>query len=153
MTRTFSKIHGLAALRLGWAYCPAAIADVLNRVRGPFNVSAPAIAAGCAAIADRRHIEMSCIHNDQWLPWLTGQLRALGLEVTDSVGNFILVHFSAEPGRDAAAADTFLKENGIIVRGVAGYGLPNALRITVGTEQDNRAVVDACRRFLGNGTA
>ena len=148
MTRTFSKVHGLAALRLGWVYCPGEVAGVLNRVRGPFNVSAPAIAAGAAAIADRGHIERSRAHNDKWLPWLTDQLRQLGLEVTDSVGNFVLVHFSDEPGRNAEAADAFLKSRGIIGRRVAGYGLPNALRLTVGTESDNRAVADACRAFL-----
>jgi histidinol-phosphate aminotransferase len=148
MTRTFSKVHGLAALRLGWAYCPAEIAAVLNRVRGPFNVSAPAIAAGAAAIADRAHVERSREHNDKWLPWLTDQLRGLGLEVTDSVGNFVLVHFPDAPGKTADAADAFLKTRGIIGRRVAGYGLPNALRFTVGTESDNKAVVDGCRAFL-----
>lgn len=148
MTRTYSKIYGLAALRLGWAYCPAAIADVLNRIRGPFNVTAPAIAAGIAAIEDKAHVEASLLHNDKWLPWTTAEIAKLGLEVTPSVGNFILIHFPAESGRDAIAADAFLKSKGIIMRRVAGYGLPNALRMTIGTESDNRAVVAALAAFM-----
>jgi len=148
MTRTFSKIHGLAALRLGWAYCPAAVADVLNRIRGPFNVSAPAIAAGVAAIEDRAHEEKAVVHNDRWLPWLTAEIEKLGLKVTPSVANFLLVHFPKADGRTAEAADAFLKSRGIIVRRVAGYGLPDALRMTVGTESDNRAVVAALSEFV-----
>ena len=149
MTRTFSKIYGLAALRLGWAYCPPAIADVLNRIRGPFNVTAPAIAAGIAAIEDNAHVERSLAHNDKWLPWTTAEIEKLGLEVTPSVGNFILIHFPTTPGRDAIAADAHLKSKGIIMRRVAGYGLPNALRMTIGTESDNKAVVAALAAFTG----
>ena len=148
MTRTFSKIYGLAALRLGWAYCPPEIADVLNRIRGPFNVTAPAIAAGIAAIEDNAHVEASLVHNDKWLPWTAAEIGKLGLEVTPSVGNFILIHFPTEPGKDAIAADAFLKTKGIIMRRVAGYGLPNALRMTIGTESDNHAVVAALATFM-----
>ncbi|MBS0241141.1 MAG: histidinol-phosphate transaminase [Proteobacteria bacterium] len=148
MTRTFSKIYGLAALRLGWAYCPPAIADVLNRIRGPFNVTAPSIAAGIAAMEDTSHVEASLKHNDKWLPWTTEQIRKLGLDVTPSVGNFILIHFPAAKGRDAIAADAYLKSKGIIMRRVAGYGLPNALRMTIGTESDNHAVVAALKEFM-----
>ena len=149
MTRTFSKIYGLAGLRIGWAYCPAAIADALNRIRGPFNLSTPSIAAGAAAMDDWAHIEASVRHNDQWLPWLTGEIEALGLSVTPSVANFILVHFPSAPGRDAAACDAFLKARGIIVRRVVGYGLPGALRLTIGTDAENREVVDALKAFVG----
>jgi histidinol-phosphate aminotransferase len=151
MTRTFSKIHGLAALRLGWAYCPQAVADVLNRIRGPFNVTAPAIAAGVAAIGDNAHMEASVAHNETWLPWTTAELEKLGLKVTPSVGNFILIHFPAEKARNAEAADAFLKSRAIILRRVAGYGLPNALRMTIGTESENRAVVAALRDFMSAG--
>jgi histidinol-phosphate aminotransferase len=151
MTRTFSKIHGLAALRLGWAYCPQHIADVLNRIRGPFNTTAPAIAAGVAAMGDAAHVETSVAHNEKWLPWTTAELEKLGLKVTPSVGNFILIHFPATPGKDAGAADTFLKARAIIMRRVAGYGLPNALRMTIGTEDDNRAVVAALADFQKSG--
>jgi histidinol-phosphate aminotransferase len=149
MTRTFSKIYGLAALRLGWAYCPAAVADVLNRVRGPFNVTAPAIAAGVAALADRAHIETGIAHNERWLPWVSAELEKLGLKVTPSVGNFVLIHFPTQKGRDAASADEFLKTRGIILRRVAAYGLPNCLRMTIGTESDNHAVVAALSQFMG----
>ena len=149
MTRTFSKIHGLAALRLGWVYCPAAIADAMNRIRGPFNVSGPAIAAGVAAIQDRAHVEMSIEHNERWLAWLQAELPKLGLEVTPSVGNFLLIHFpKGVKRRGAVAADMFLKSRGIILRRVAGYGLPDCLRMTVGTESDNRAVISALADFL-----
>jgi histidinol-phosphate aminotransferase len=147
MLRTFSKIYGLAALRLGWAYCPAAVADVLNRVRGPFNITAPAIAAGVEAMEDTAHVERAVAHNEQWLPWVTAELGKLGLEVTPSIGNFVLLHFPA--GRSAPAADAFLKERGIILRPVAAYGLPNALRMTLGTEEENRAVVAALAEFMG----
>ena len=149
MMRTFSKIHGLAALRLGWAYCPPGIADVLNRVRGPFNVSAPAMAAGIAAIEDKAHQERAVQHNETWLAWVTAELTRLGLEVTPSVGNFILIHFPADAKRGAAAADALLKSRAIIVRRVIAYGLPNALRMTIGTEADNRAVVAALSDFMG----
>ena len=148
MTRTFSKIYGLAALRLGWAYCPAAIADVLNRVRGPFNVTAPALAAGVAAVADRAHVDSAVAHNEKWLPWVATEIERLGLQVTPSVGNFLLVHFPVESARNAAAADAFLKRNGIILRRVAAYGLPGALRMTIGTEDDNRRVVAALQQFM-----
>jgi histidinol-phosphate aminotransferase len=149
MTRTFSKIYGLAALRLGWAYCPAAVADVLNRVRGPFNVTAPSLAAGVAALGDRAHLEMAVAHNEKWLAWTTAEIEKLGLKVTPSVGNFILIHFPADKGRDAASADEMLKSRGIILRRVAAYGLPNALRMTIGTEEDNRAVVAALAKLMG----
>src|SRR5207248_2834488 len=98
MCRTFSKIHGLAALRLGWLYGPAHVADVINRIRGPFNVNAAAMAAGVAAIGDAAHVEAARAHNDVWLAWLTDAIRQLGLEVTPSVANFVLIHFPATKG-------------------------------------------------------
>jgi histidinol-phosphate aminotransferase len=152
MTRTFSKIHGLAGLRLGWAYCPEGVADALNRIRGPFNVSTPALAAGVAAIEDKVHEEASVAHNERWLPWLTTEIEKLGLKVTPSVANFLLMHFPKEPARNAHAADAFLKSRAIIVRRVDAYGLPGALRATIGSESDNRAVVAALSAFL-NGAA
>ena len=148
MTRTFSKIYGLAALRLGWVYCPQDVAAVLNRVRGPFNVNAAALAAGAAAIADTEHVERARVHNDKWLPWLTSELRSLGLDVTDSVGNFVLVHFDKVDGKTAPDADAYLKSKGIIARATGGYGLGNSLRITVGTETENQAVVAAFKDYL-----
>ncbi|WP_029006622.1 histidinol-phosphate transaminase [Azorhizobium doebereinerae] len=148
MCRTFSKIHGLAALRIGWAVSSAAVIDALNRVRGPFNMNAPAIAAGAAAIADAGHVDQAVAHNDRWLPWLAGELTALGLKVTPSVGNFVLIHFPTSPGRTAAEADAFLTRRGIILRQVRAYGLPNSLRMTIGTEEANRLVVAALSDFL-----
>ncbi|MBX6328698.1 MAG: histidinol-phosphate transaminase [Pseudolabrys sp.] len=149
MCRTFSKIHGLAALRLGWLYGPGHIVDALNRVRGPFNVNTPAMKAGVAAIEDAAHVEMSIAHNTRWLSWLTREIGGLGLKVTPSVANFLLIHFPETSGRTAVDADDFLTRRGLILRRVAGYGLPNALRLTVGTEEANRLVVQALKDFLG----
>ncbi len=148
MTRTFSKIHGLAALRLGWAYCPAHVADVLNRIRGPFNVSAPAMAAGAAAIADQAFVERAIAHNEAWLPQVALELETCGLSVTPSAGNFLLLHFPSGPQRNAAAADEFLASRGIILRRMDAYGLPGALRLTIGTEEANLAVIAALREFM-----
>lgn len=149
MTRTFSKIHGLAALRIGWGYMPPAIADAVNRIRGPFNVSAPAIAAGVAAIEDGAHMEAALAHNEQWNGWLTQELRAIGLAVTPSVGNFLLIHFPQDKGRSAKEADAFLTARGLVLRAVGAYGLPNALRLTIGSDEANRLVVVALRDFMG----
>ena len=151
MTRTFSKIFGLAGLRVGWAYGPASIIEALNRTRGPFNVNAPALAAASAALADRAHVERAVAHNDTWLAWLAEQLPKLGLRVTPSIGNFLLIHFPDQPGLGAAAADAFLRERGFVLRRVAGYGFPNALRMTVGSEEANRGVVAALDEFSGKG--
>jgi histidinol-phosphate aminotransferase len=153
MTRTFSKIYGLAGLRLGWAYCPSSVAEVLNRIRGPFNVSTAAIAAGVAALEDRAHVEAAATHNDKWLPWLTTEVAKLGLTVTPSVANFILIHFPNSKARSAEAADAFLKSRGIILRRVSAYGFPNALRATIGTETENRALVAALQEFMGRAPA
>lgn len=151
MTRTFSKIHGLAALRLGWLVGPAAIVDALNRIRGPFNVNAPAIAAGAAAIADEAHVAAALAHNDEWLPRLTEAFAAMGLGVTPSVGNFVLVHFPETPGSTAREADEFLCRRGLVLRAVAAYGLPNALRMTVGSSEANGLVVAALAEFMSAG--
>ncbi len=149
MTRTFSKIYGLAAVRLGWVDGAGAVVDAVTRVRGPFNVNAPAIAAGVAAIRDTAHVERGREHNARWLAWLTEEIGKLGLEVTPSVANFVLIHFPETKGHMAADADAFLTKRGLILRRVAGYGLPNCLRMTVGTEEANRLVVQALKDFLG----
>ncbi len=152
MTRTFSKIHGLAGLRVGWAFCPAHVADVLHRVRGPFNVSVPALSAAAAAIRDRRHVEEAVSFNEHWREWLIEHIRKLGLRVDDSVGNFVLIHFPEEGPHNAKAADEFLTARGLILRGVANYELPHCLRLTVGSEEANKLVVAALDAFL-NGKA
>jgi len=149
MTRTFSKIYGLAAVRLGWLYGPAHVVDAVNRVRGPFNVNGPAIAAGIAAMRDSAHVERAREHNARWLAWLTEEIGKLGLKVTPSVANFVLIHFPESKGRTAKEADAFLTKRGLILRQVSAYKLPHALRMTVGTEEANRLVVRALGEFLG----
>ncbi|CAM5776223.1 histidinol-phosphate aminotransferase 1 [Labrys miyagiensis] len=149
MCRTFSKIHGLANLRLGWMVGPPAVIDALNRIRGPFNVSGPAMAAGIAAIQDDAHVAAAIAHNDRWLAWLSQELAALGLDVTPSVGNFLMVTFPPEPGRTAKDADAFLTERGLVLRRIDSYGLPDALRLTIGPEEANRLVVESLKEFLG----
>jgi len=151
MTRTFSKVYGLAALRIGWMYGPATILDALNRVRGPFNMNAPGIAAGAAAIRDQAFVEASVEHNTLWLDKLTHAFQALGLTVTPSVTNFLLIHFPDVDGKRAPEADAFLTSRGYILRMVKGYGFPNALRMTVGSEEANRGVIEALGEFMGKG--
>jgi histidinol-phosphate aminotransferase len=146
MTRTFSKIHGLAGLRVGWAYCPPAVADAINRVRGPFNVSIPAQRAAIAALRDRDHVTRSAAHNAEWKSWLTDRIRATGLRVDESEGNFLLVHFRSSA--DAEHADMFLGERGFALRPVANYGLPQCLRLTIGSAAANRGVADALTEFV-----
>jgi histidinol-phosphate aminotransferase len=148
VTHTFSKIHGLAALRVGWGYAPAPIADAIDRIRPPFNVSIPGLTASVAALADADFQARSLAHVEQWRPWLAQQLGGLGLEVVPSAANFVLVEFPRTPGKTAAEAEAFLAARGLIVRGVAGYGLPWHLRITIGLEEHNRALVEALAAFL-----
>jgi histidinol-phosphate aminotransferase len=148
MTRTFSKVYGLAGLRVGWAYVPAAIAEALNRVRAPFNVNIAAQRAAVAALADRAHTEHALAHNEQWRDRLTREIRALGLRVDDSVANFVLIHFPETEGRSCVDADRFLMARGVIMRACGSYALPHCLRLTVGTEEANRAAVDALRDFV-----
>ena len=143
MLRTFSKIYGLAALRLGWAFCPPVVADLLNRLRGPFNVTAPAQAAGVAALRDQAYLLRCRDDNARTLARFSERVRGLGLDVAPSVGNFVLVSFPERPGADAAAAAAHLKSRAILVRGMAGYGLPGALRISIGTDEDMAAVAEA----------
>jgi histidinol-phosphate aminotransferase len=148
MTRTFSKIHGLAGLRIGWAYAPAAIVDALNRVREPFNVSIPGQQAAAAAIRDSAHVEISATHNAKWLSWLRDRIAATGLKVHPSVCNFLLIEFPKDGPKTAAKADAFLMQRGLILRGVASYGLPLCLRLSVGTEEANRLVAAALEDFM-----
>ncbi|HEX7006098.1 MAG TPA: histidinol-phosphate transaminase [Alphaproteobacteria bacterium] len=148
MTRTFSKIHGLAALRIGWAYCPPAIADVLNRLRSPFNVGTPAQEAGIAAIEDVANVDKARGHNDVWRPWFEAEVAKLGLKAFPSVANFSLVEFPADEKHSAKAAHAFMQARGILLRPVGVYGLPRCLRITIGTEAEMRTLVAALAEFL-----
>ncbi|WP_245863722.1 histidinol-phosphate transaminase [Caulobacter mirabilis] len=149
VTRTFSKIHGLASLRVGWAYLPAEMTAAVDRIRLPFNVNIPAQLAAVAALGDddfqRRSVELVEI----WRPWLTQQLSGLGLDVVPSAANFVLVKFPSTPGKTAVEAEAFLTSRGYLVRGVANYGLPDHVRITIGLEEHNRAVVDLLAEFMG----
>jgi histidinol-phosphate aminotransferase len=147
MARTFSKIHGLAGARIGWAYGAPHIIDALNRIRGPFNLTAPAIAAGAAAVADKDHVAAAVAHNDIWLERVAAAVAALGLKVTPSVGNFVLIHF---PGgaKSAAKADEFLSAHGVVLRRVDNYGMPEALRMTIGSEEANLAAIAALTDFM-----
>ena len=148
MTRTFSKIYGLGGVRLGWAYCPEPVADVLNRIRGPFNISTPAQAAGIAAVEDTEFLARSRDHNAVWLPWIAERIAATGLRVTPSAANFVLVEFPDEEGRNAEAALAHLARYGLIPRGVGGNRLPNHLRITVGLEDEMHTLVEAIEAFV-----
>ncbi len=147
MTRTFSKIHGLAALRVGWMYGPDHVIDALSRFRPPFNLSIPALLAGEAAMRDVGHVERCSVLNEVWRDWLGKRLAAAGVPVTPSQANFLLADFGG--AERAEAADAFLKGRGLIVRRTASYGLPGHLRITVGDEAGCRAVAEAVRDFMG----
>ncbi len=146
VTHTFSKLHGLAALRVGWAYAPAAVAEAVDRIRLPFNTSIAGQAAAVAALADAEFQAKSLALIEQWRPWLTQQLGGLGLEVIPSAANFVLVAFP--PDKSAAEAEAFVARRGLILRGLAGYGLTRHLRITIGLEAHNRAVVEALAAFM-----
>ena len=148
MTRTFSKAYGLAGLRLGWCYAPVEVVDVRNRLRGPFNVSAAAQAAGVAALHDQAFLREVQNHNRRWLPWLTEQLTQLGLTPVPSHANFILVQF---PGGavEASAANAHLVNDGILVRQMDSYGLHDCLRITIGPAKSIEALVGSLRSFTG----
>lgn len=148
-TRTFSKIHGLAALRLGWAYGPEAVIDVLHRMRGPFNVSVPAMAAGEAAIRDAAFPTSSKAHNAAERERVSAVARDLGLLACESLGNFVLLRFPTEAGRTAADADAHFKADGLIVRGMDAYGLGDCLRVSIGRTEDNDRVIAALRAFMG----
>jgi histidinol-phosphate aminotransferase len=148
VTRTFSKIYGLAALRVGWGYGAADIISAIMRAKMPFNVSIPAQRAGAAAIADVAFEEQSVAHNASELPKVTEALRAIGLEVTPSVGNFVLVHFPDQDGKRASDADAYLRKNGYILRRMDGYGLPNALRFSIGAVEENKGALGALTVFM-----
>jgi histidinol-phosphate aminotransferase len=153
MTRTFSKLYGLAGLRLGWGYGPRHVIDALNRIRSPFNVSTAASAAGIAATLDTAHLQEAVAHNAKWLPWLTQEIAALGLDVLPSVANFVAIRFPTQPGRTAADADRFLTARGLVLRAIGAYGMSEFLRLTVGVPEANEAVVAALAEFMENRKA
>ncbi len=145
MTRTFSKIYALGGLRLGWALCPPAIADALHRIRGPFNVSVAAQAAGVAALQDTVFVDGAKRHNHQARLWLARDIAGLGLHVHPSQANFLMVSFAG--WADAEAVRQYLKALGILVRQLGAYGLPDCLRITIGRDDELRTLVDALKAY------
>jgi histidinol-phosphate aminotransferase len=148
VTHTFSKIHGLAALRVGWMFGPANIVDAVNRIRGPFNVSTAAMLAAKAALEDSAHMSMAKAHTERWRARLTEEITALGLTVTPSVANFVLIHFP-QTGKTADDADAFLTARGLVLRALGNYKLPHALRLTIGTDEANELVLQGLRDFIG----
>ena len=148
MTRTFSKIYGLGGLRIGYGYASQQIIDVLMRIRGPFNLSGPALAAAEAAMRDTAHTEKCRLDNAKQRDWMAGALAGLGLPSDTSTANFILVRFANE--EEALACNDYLTQQGILLRYVGGYGLLNCLRITVGDEASCRRVVHAIGQFKGS---
>ncbi|WP_299359786.1 histidinol-phosphate transaminase [uncultured Paracoccus sp.] len=146
MTRTFSKIYGLGGLRVGWGYGPREIIDVLNRIRGPFNLSGPALDGAVAAVRDRAHVDRSRSENARLRAWLAEALAAHGVPSDTSCANFVLARFAGP--EIAEACDAALKDEGIIVRRVVAYGLPHCLRITIGDEASCRRVAHVIGRFM-----
>lgn len=148
MTRSFSKAYGLAALRIGWAYCPGHIAEIAHRVRTPFNANAAAMAAAAAAVRDRAHLERVKSHNSKWLKRMREALGKLGYRVVPSVTNFYLLDFDAGALGSAADAAAFLESRGVIARPVSPGKAENILRISIGLDHENEAVIAALREFL-----
>ncbi|SPH20096.1 Histidinol-phosphate aminotransferase [Ascidiaceihabitans donghaensis] len=145
MTRTFSKIYGLGSLRVGWGYAPKPIIDVLNRVRGPFNLSQAAQDAAIAAVRDTDYLTHCRTENAKWRTWLANGLAEVGVPSDTSNANFVLARFA--DAAEAEACDAHLQAQGLLVRKVAGYKLPAALRITVGDESACRQIVHAVKTF------
>ncbi|WP_201526102.1 histidinol-phosphate transaminase [Psychrobacter frigidicola] len=145
IVRTFSKAYGLAGLRIGYALSSSSVAGLLNRVRQPFNVSRIGLAAAAAALADQDFIETVRQTNQEQMRWLEKQFDALGLGFIKSYANFIMVEIDDE---DTAAINQALLEQGVIVRPLVGYGLPDWLRITVGVAEDNMRLIDTLRSIL-----
>jgi histidinol-phosphate aminotransferase len=147
VTRTFSKLYGLGGLRVGWGYGPQPIIDVLNRVRGPFNLSTAALQGAEAAVRDQDYAAKCRAENTRMRAWLAEALAELGVPSDTSCANFILARFASED--EANACDDYLRGEGILVRRVAGYKLPNCLRITVGDGASCRRVAHAVAGFKG----
>jgi histidinol-phosphate aminotransferase len=153
MTRSFSKIYGLPALRIGWAYCPPRVLDAIQRIRTPFSTNGAALAAATAAVRDQAWVTRIRAFNAEWLLRIADRLRALGLEVVPSMANFYLLRFPAGCGRNSHEAAAFLIRNGIIPRPVSSHEDGQELRITVGTEEENRAVLEVMTRYMRGETA
>ncbi|MCA3553647.1 MAG: aminotransferase class I/II-fold pyridoxal phosphate-dependent enzyme, partial [Rhodobacter sp.] len=147
MTRTFSKAYGLGGLRIGWGYGPQAIIDVLNRIRGPFNLSTAQLDVAEAAVRDQDHVARCRAENTRMRAWLAESLAEMGVPSDTSTANFVLARFA--DAAEAANCDAYLKTQGLIVRQVGSYKLPHCLRITVGDESSCRRIVHAVAQFKG----
>ena len=146
VTRTFSKIHGLGGLRIGYGYAPTKVIEAMERIRLPFNINTAAQAAASAAIQDKAHQMASAELVWRWRPRFYQRLRALGLEVSPSQGNFVLARF--KDAGQAEMVNAHLTQKGLIVRHVANYGIPQGLRITIGKDEDNEAILNALTDYL-----
>jgi histidinol-phosphate aminotransferase len=149
-TRTFSKIYGLAAERVGWGTASPDIIETLNRIRGPFNVTTAALAGACAALDDQAWVEKARAHNDEWLDWMRTEITKLGnygLRAIPSAANFILIEFSGSAMHTAEKANLYLQNQGYILRWLPNQGLGACLRLTIGTEEENHGVMAALRAF------
>ena len=144
LTRTFSKIYGLAGLRVGYALASAEVADLMNRIRQPFNCNNLALAAATAALGDHEFLARSHDSNRVGMAQIVDGVKRLGLDHIPSLGNFVCI----KPG-DAAAVNQKLLKQGVIVRPIAGYGLPDWLRVTIGTEAENQRFLEALEMALG----
>ncbi len=149
VTRTFSKVYGLASARVGWMYASPGVVDAIHKVRGPFNVAGPALAAGVAAIKDQEFVKRAHAHVLKERARLEGAAEQLGLLAVRGVCNFALLRFPDEPGKTSKDADAFLRDRGIILRGMAAYGLADCLRATIGTSEQNDALIAALHDFAG----
>ena len=148
MTRTFSKAYGLASLRLGWCYGSEEVIDIINRLRGPFNVTGPALAAGVEAIKDQDHISIAIRHNTKWMRRLTMECDAIGVEMLPSVCNFALLRLGQSIGKDSKALDAYLCSRGILTRNVDNYHLPECLRISVGLDHEMETLLIELKKFM-----
>ncbi len=148
MTRTFSKLYGLAALRLGWGYGSPAVIDAMDRLRSPFNVTSPALCSGAAALQDDAFLQKVRDHTICWRTWLRDQALTLGLQAPETETNFILVDFTPVSTASAEQANHYLTQKGYILRWLPGQGLGHCLRLTVGTEEENRGVITALQSYL-----
>ena len=148
MLRTFSKLHGLASLRLGWGYASENIIENLMKVRGPFSVNTAAIMAGVAALEDLEFQKKSVQHNLKWMSWLETELKSLNLDFQSSITNFLLIKFPSKHNYSAESAESFLASKGILVRGMKVYGLSNYLRVSIGTKEENIKFINELKTFF-----
>jgi histidinol-phosphate aminotransferase len=146
VTRTFSKIYGLASLRIGWCYCSKYIAEILNKIRGPFNVSGPAQICAKQALLDEEFLILSKKHNQKWLKILFDEIaNNPSMKAYPSIANFILIDFfSAEK---CSNSNRIFLENNMILREMNSYGLPSCLRLTIGNDQENYELIRVLKKF------